>query len=336
MLAANLATEYPLSTHVANPGSGTIIVDHVSDDRYYREGTPIQLRAQPSPLWEFVRWTGDIEGRDPAAMIQMDRPIHVEAVFSQAPEIKPGSSQSVVLPTADYTFFVYDKVSGYRVHAPANASELRISFDSSTPGADVGLFVTADSEFLPWRYGEDGRTPMFLADFQSRSNGSSETIVITPDSIPPLDAASAYHVSLVVFTPRTEIRGTLRAEFKQDFSPHPSAAASPRALTFVSPSHTDPASQFIRLANDGVASLRYAVDSDQEWLSAYPGNGFIASGATAKIEVSVQAAGRWPDTYRGELKVTSPVQDAENPVLLASIPVTFVVVPAYASDSTPQ
>ena len=83
------------------------------------------------------------------------------AVFSQAPELAPGSTEAVVLPGSNYSFRVYDKALGFRVHVPPGASELSINFEPSTPGADVGLFVTAGAEHLDWRYGEDGQTPGF-------------------------------------------------------------------------------------------------------------------------------------------------------------------------------
>ena len=189
VLTAQFASEFPLTTHVARRDSGSVAVDPASSDRYYGAGTSVALRANPAPSWEFVRWLGDIEGHDPTAEVEIDRPLHVEAVFSQAPEIKPGTTETIELPSTNYNFFVYDRASGRRIHLPDNASELRIAFDSSTPDVDVGLFVTADSERLPWNYIEGGRTPEFHADFQSRSPTSLESIEINAGSNPPLDTA---------------------------------------------------------------------------------------------------------------------------------------------------
>ncbi|MCY4595101.1 MAG: hypothetical protein OXC19_09925, partial [Bryobacterales bacterium] len=60
------------------------------------------------------------------------------------------------MPATTYRFVVYDRESGYRVEPPADASEIRISYQSTTPGVDVDLFVRAGSENLPWDYADDG------------------------------------------------------------------------------------------------------------------------------------------------------------------------------------
>ncbi len=328
LLTAKLVAEHPLSTKVAPPAAGRIVVDPAPHDRYYNAGTPVYLRAEPSPSWEFVRWIGDVDGREAATTIRMDRPMFAAAVFSQAPELAPGSTEAVVLPGSNYSFRVYDKALGFRVHVPPGASELSINFEPSTPGADVGLFVTAGAEHLDWRYGEDGQTPDFRADFQSRTPGSSRTIVITRASSPALVAGSAYHVSLVVFAPSTEVRGALTATTESLTSTRPAAGASPRALTFVSPSNLDPAPQVIRLTNKGAGQLRFSISSDQTWLSALPANGALASGAGTEIEVRVLGAGTWPETHYGNLAIVPVMEGAEGSPVIESVPVTFVVMPA--------
>ena len=325
VIRAKIAEEYPLSTRVSNSDAGATHVDPPAEDRYYRDGATVHLTAVPNSGWKFVRWIGDIGHRDPATMIEIDRPMHTEAVFSQARELRSGVPESVLLPSTNYNFKLYDRASGFRVEPPAQASEIRISFEASTPGAEVDLFVKAGSESLGWDYAEDGQTPIFHADYQSTLPGSSETVVITPDSDPPLDVANTYYVSLVVFTPFTKIEGTLRTAIQRGSSPRPSADASPRALTFVSPPDSDPAPQVIRLTNEGSGSLRYLIDSDRSWLFVSPSDGSLLSGAHVEIEVGVQSAGVWPDTHRGQLTITPAGQEDQDPEGIAAIPVTFVV-----------
>ena len=333
-LTAQFASEFPLTTHVARTDSGSVSIDPASGNRYYRAGTSVAIRANPAPSWEFLRWIGDIQGRDATATVEMDRPIHVEAVFSQTPEIKLSVAETVELPATNYRFFVYDQASGFRVHPPDNAGELIIKFESTTSEVDVGVFVTADSDRLLWHYKEDG-TAEFHADFQSRSPSSLESIKINAESSPPLDTASTYFVSLVVFTPFTEIRGTLEAQVSHNTSVRRAASPSPRALTFVSSGANDPAPQLLRLANDGIGFLRYEISSDQYWLATSIGNGFLAAGANAEIEVRVNGAGLWSDTHRGELKITSPVRNSEYPLVLATVPVTYVQAPPDIGDEPP-
>ena len=138
-----------------------------------------------------------------------------------------------------------------------------------------------------------------------------------------------------MFTPFTEVRGTLKAEVSYNASVRRAASASPPALTFVSSSAADPAPQLFRLTNDGIGFLRYEISSNQDWLATSVGNGFLARGAKAEIEVRVHGAGLWSDSHRGELKITSPVRDAENPLVLATVPVTYVQVPPDMGDEPP-
>ncbi len=331
VLTAKFASEYPLSASVANPESGRIVANPASADRYYREGTRVNLVAQPAPSWQFVGWSGDIRGQGPSTTIEMDRPMYVKAMFSRSPSLKPGNPVDVTLPSTNYNLQIYDQEEGFLVHVPDDTTEMSISFAATSPGADVGLFVNAgvnaDSNRLRWNYEEDGRTPEFHADFQERSADGTGTVVISRNSTPPLSSARTYYVSLVVFSPGVEVRGTLSVALKKAPSPFPSATIRPGAMAFVSSSGADPVPQTIRLANDGRGALRYVVSSDQRWLSVSPASGQIATGAKAEVAVRVNAAGARPDTHQGRLTITSPARGSEEPVELGTIPVTFVVVP---------
>ncbi len=332
-VSANVASEFPLSTAVANPDSGTITVDPASSDTFYRDGVSVRLAAIPSPGWEFVQWRGGVESRESSATIAMNRPSHVEAVFSQTGEVRPGEPVRASLPATNYRFIVHDRESGYRVEPPSDTSEIRITYESITSGVEVDLFVRAGSEHLPWDYGDDGRTPEFGADYQSTLPGSTETIVINADSNPPLDPSETYYASLVVFSPRTRIEGSISAEIDRGRSSGPSAEASPHALTFVAPPDADPATRKVRLTNKGTSSFHYVVDLDRAWLSANPANGTLGGGLTAEIEVGALAAGAWPDTHSGSLTVMASPPNSQVMEPVAAIPVTFVVTPASAGDS---
>ena len=332
-VSATVTSEYPLFTDVANPDSGTITVDPASTDSFYRDGASVRLAAVPLSGWEFVQWLGSFESRESSATVAMNRPMHVEAVFSQTSEVRPGEPASVTFPSTNYTFFVYDRESGFRVEPPSDASEIRISFESTTPGVEVDLFVRAGSESLPWNYGDDGRTPEFSADYRSTLQGSSETVVINANSNPPLDQSETYYASLVVFSPRTRIEGAVSTEIDRGPSSRPSAKSSPRALTFVSPPDADPATQIVRLTNRGTSSFRYVIDLDRAWLAATPANGTLGEGSTAEIEISALSASVWPDTHGGRLTVMASGPNAQTQETVAAIPITFVVTPVSTGDS---
>ncbi len=327
VLTAHFAKEYPLTTSVSNPEGGSVTVAPTSNDSYYKEGTSVLLQARPAPSWEFVGWNGDFTGRAPSTTIQTDRPMHVEAVFSRSPEIRPTTPVDVVLPSTNYNFYIYDGERGFRLHAPEDTAKLKVSFADSPPDVEVGLFVTANSERLSWAYRSDGRTPEFYADFQSRSVDGSQSVVITPESDPPLDPTATYYVSLAVFSPFTEVRGTLRAELQKNSRPYPTASASPRALAFVSSDGADPERQTFRLQNDGRGTIQYVITSNQKWLSVSAKSGLVMSRAGIDVEVRVHAAGVRSDTHQGTLTITSPVSAGKDPIPLATVHVTFVSLP---------
>lgn len=188
--------------------------------------------------------------------------------------------------------------------------------------------MDADSESLTWRYGEDGTTPIFEVDFQSVSSGSSESVVISRDSERGLGTALAYYISLVVHTPRTRIDGTLRASIRLDSESPPISIASPRALTFVARVDRDPAAQIVRLSNDGLGSLQFAIESGSTWLIANPCSGTFAAGGSEEITISVASAGVAPDTHWGNLVVRRSDLPQDDPSGRIEIPVAFAAVPA--------
>lgn len=325
-LSAHIASEFPLSTAVANRGSGSITVTPASTDAFYRDGASVRLTAVPSTNWEFVQWRGSIDSWESDTTVVLDRPAHVEAVFSQTSEVRPGKPVPVTLPATNYRFFVYDRESGFRVEPPRDASEIRISYESTTPGVEVDLFAHVGSERLRWNYGDDGKTPVFRADFQSILRGSTEAVVINADSSQPLDSSKTYYVSLVVFSPRTRIEGAISVEIDRGPSSRRLVAASPRALTMVSPSNVDPVAQAVRLTNAGASAVRYIVELDQAWLSTNPTSGTLASGSTVKIAVGALTAGVPPGIHDGRVTVVDSGPNSRTNESVATIPVTFVVL----------
>ena len=332
-LRATFTAEHTLTTDVANPVSGTITVDPMSTDTFYRDGTTVRLSAVPSPGWEFVQWGGSMESRESGPTITMNRPKHVEAVFSRTREVRSGEPVQFSLPATNYRFEIYDEEAGFRVEPPIDARESRISYESTTPGVEVDLFVRAGSERLSWNYAADGNTPEFRADFRSTLPGSTESVVINADSSPPLDPSETYYASLVVHSPHTAIEGEIRAETERSTSLRPSVTVSPQALTFVSPPDLDPATQTGRLANEGAGPVHYVVDRNQTWLSATPGRGTMGAGSTAEIEVATRAAGVWPDTHGGRLTIMFSATNGQPAGTAVSVPVTLVVTPWSPRDT---
>ena len=329
-LVAVVVSEYPLSTSVGNPLSGSVAVDPVSDDGHYSDGAVIRATAEPAPGWNFVGWSGDAGGDNPVIEIEMDRPKHVEPVYSRSHSIDSGVPESVVLPPMGSLSTARAQVARYRLRPDPGSSEIRIGFELLTPGAVVDLFVNAGSEPTLSGYGTAGRPAANLSDFRLRPSLASEQIVITPDTQPPLDPDNTYYVTLVAGPGRGTIRGKLVAEFGGS-GLHPLASASPRAFTFVSPARRDPAPQEIRLSNSGNGTMRYRVDSSHPWLTALPLSGVVRPGDSTDLTVSVTAAGVVPDTHRGRLSIYQGDESVAHSLEPLTVPVWYVVTPDEAS-----
>ncbi len=332
-LSARFTNEYPLFVDVERPESGMIRVDPESADRYYPEGTEVRLTAVPSAGWGFVGWRGAVTGRDAVTALQIIRPTGVEAVFSQAREARPGLTSQVFLPATNYRFWIYDSEDGFRISPPADASEVRISFEATTTGAEVDLFVRAGTDALPWNYGDDGRTPEFVADYRSTLPGSREAVVINAKSDPPLDPSETYYASLVVFSRRTRVQGVLEVETVRGDTARPAAAVNPKALTFVLPNATAPAAQVVRLANHGADPLRFEVIAHEPWLTATPSSGSLSGGSELEIAVATAPAGLVPSARTGELTIHAAGASSLIMETVGAVPVTMVVIPASGQST---
>ena len=93
--------------------------------------------------------------------------------------------------------------SGYQIAVPAGATRLEVRIRTTTPGADVDLYVREGSQ--PVVSGGS-----VVADYRSESDTGDETIVITPQSNPPLRSGT-YFIALGLFTPNVRVQGTIVA-----------------------------------------------------------------------------------------------------------------------------
>jgi hypothetical protein len=293
-ITAEIVPEFPLSIAVAQPGSGNVTVDPASLDGYYRQGTLVQVLAQPAEGWAFSGWIGEIGTDDPVARFAMDRPMYVRAGFAKGgqPEVEeetPGES----FPEQDLVD--HDRTVGYD-WLPSEATEDGFSFETGPAGADVVGFASPDQRPL-LRHGEaDDGTPGSSWGLRSQAPGYSAN----------LGAADAG-------------RGA---------SPSAPPWTRPRAQTFVSSAAYDPVPQVVELVNHGAGPTRFVVESDRPWLSIYPREGTLASGERAQIAVSVSAAGMVPETYRGRLVIRQIPAGILADSLAETVAVTLVAVPS--------
>lgn len=73
--------------NVETIGSGTVIEEIYNEkNKSYEFMTQLQLTAQPSELWEFVRWEGDLTGEENPIKLTVDGPKNIEAIFERIEE----------------------------------------------------------------------------------------------------------------------------------------------------------------------------------------------------------------------------------------------------------
>ena len=325
-LKLHVGKEFALNTRTV--GAGAIEITPASDDGYYADGARVNLQASPADGWLFVGWNRDLDGSYPNHAFPMDRFRQVEAVFTQARRLWPGSSRSFDLDETNYTYFPYLDEQAFYVDVPPGATELALRAEISTPSVDLDLYVRRGSE-VEWDFEK-------TADYADDGDGPRREVVVTRRSDPPL-RPGPYFIALVSRTPFTAIKGRLSARVEGSGREPPDISANPRALTFVAPANADPQPQRIELVNSGHDELRFTLGTNTTWLGAEPRLGVVRGGESVVIEIAPRSPGLQSGHYTGELMVTSqagtteaaPSDDAAGPVaVLATVEVTFVKLPA--------
>ena len=134
-----------------------------------------------------------------------------------APEVQTSFSFSPVTEP-----LLFNGHYSYGIVVPASATRLEVRLTTTTPDADVDLFVRFGSDV-----GQSGSA--VVAEYRSTGPTGGETITITPSSTPAL-RAGAYYISLAVFTTGIPISGTLLASLGS--APAPRLEAAPASLDF--------------------------------------------------------------------------------------------------------
>lgn len=325
-LKLHVGKEFELRTRTI--GEGTVEITPPSEDGYYAEGTRVTLQATPAAGWRFVNWNRGLVGSYPNHAFPMDRFRQIEAVFTQARRLWPGSSLSFDLDSTNFTYFRYRGEDAFYVNVPPGAEKLTVSTEISTRSVDLDLYVRRGLE-LGWGFEQ-------TADYADDGSGSEREVVITRQSDPPL-RPGPHFIALVSRTPFTGFEGQILARVAGSGPEPPDISLNPRALTFVAPASADPQPQRIELVNSGQAELRFSLGTKSAWLGAEPSQGTVRGGASVVIEVAPRSAGLQTGHYTGKLVVTSQEDttepsasgDAPDSVdILAAADVTFVKLPA--------
>lgn len=99
------------------------------------------------------------------------------------------------------TAALYNGTNGFQIAVPNGSQRVEIELRTTTPGADVDLYVRA------------GQEPAFAnlqvqADHRSEGPDGNETIIITPQSRPPLQSGT-YFIALLVLNRNLAVTGQL-------------------------------------------------------------------------------------------------------------------------------
>ena len=264
-LRLDLVREYLITGRPVGsvPRDARLQITPESEDGYYEEGTQVTMTAVPMADRHFAGWVGAVSGSELAQTVVADAPKGLWPVFTQSQPVAPGESIEVTLAATDQ-LELHNRSDGYNVLIPSDANALTVTFQSTTPGAEVDLYMSLGREVTE-RQGGDGETATIIADFESKTAGSNESITINRSSVPPL-MNEIYSIGLAVHPTQTQIQGTLSVEIQRSGI----TGASPTALTFVSTNTSDPAPQTIRLSHAMTGSVRYRIDSSLASVNGLP------------------------------------------------------------------
>lgn len=291
-ISAEIVPEVPLSFSVAQSGTGTVTVEPASVDGYYPKGTAVRVTAKPSFGWTFAGWIGEIGSVDPAAQLEMVRPIHLKASFSLVGSLQVDEENILEEPFLGQGLTGSERMTG-DFWPPSEPAEDLFRIQTLPPDGVVERFVEMSRLGLVRPRAADTTAQTSSLDFRSRV----------------LDYSGS-------------VGSGVRSETIA------SDVASLRAKTFVSPLGYDPEPQVLGLVNHSQQQMRFVVESDRPWLFAYPSEGTLARGESTQIAVSVSSAGIPPETYRGQLVIRQIPADVVGVGVAETVHVTFVSVPS--------
>ena len=285
----------------------------------------MQLTAQPDPGFKFVTWIGDVSGTENPKSLLMDSSIWVKAFFLDSQRFE--SDRLIFREPVEWLFGPGTArphgYNGYWINVPRGATQLTIHLVTATQDADVDLY--ANRELYPSGprriRGENNEEIIgYKSQYLSTGPGGNESIMITPESSPPLEPGP-YFIAINVRTAGVRVKGTLTAEVNVSESaisanvPH---FGFPASLLTKTVKGENPPPQDLEIRNSGGGTLDYQITTDQSWLSVSPDQG-SSMGETDTVEIAVDPANLEPGAFEGAITITAPT------VWPITVPVTLVV-----------
>ena len=231
-------------------GRGSVTVSLESPNGYHEDSSTVQLTAVPSRDYEFVSWLDDLQGSQNPQSLLMDSFKRVTAVFGYGKDGPPR------LVDGETHYLNFEGVQ-YWVFVPPKATRLEIHLVNYRLNSPVALYVSR------------GRWWTINSQYSSETQDRAQSIVITPDSSPPLQEGLYFiNVRGSEFPPLGEITASVTvpdAKIEANV-PHFDYPVS----LIVTRVGEGAGTQILGIRNSGRGILNYQIATDQPWLSVYP------------------------------------------------------------------
>ncbi len=333
-LAANFRRQVVLDT--GGSGSAITVDPPGSDGGYHDLSSTVWLTAQ-RPRWEFVSWLGDLSGSENPKALLMDSPKRVAALFMDWGNFTSGK---IVSGKPISMRFGTSSGSGrdYWIVVPPGATKLEVHLETDNRRGVIDLHANYGSE--PFAVYSSSRIVRYESAHSSRGTSRDKSIVITPESSPPL-RPGPYFVNVHHRTYTGRAQGQLRVNLtvvEAEIAAKVPHFGIPASLITTREGEVPPP-QILEVRNAGEGILNYQLATDQPWLSVSPDQG-SAMEETDIIEIRADPMAMEPGTFEGTITITEDKPGSGRRSSFApptawpvKVPVTFIVIPESGEDS---
>ena len=329
--------------HTGGGGSPITVDPPGSDDGYHDLASTVWLTAQDQGR-EFVSWLGDLSGSENPKSLLMDSPKLVGALFIhwrdfRSGKIVPGKTIPLRFGTS------FDSRSDYWIVVPEGATKLEVRLETDHRRGAIDLH--ANYGFAPYIPYSSRRFGRYLSAHSSRGTSRYKSIVITPESSPPI-RPGPYFIKVHQSTNTGRAQGKLKVNLtvaEAEIAAKAPHFGIPASLIITREGEAAPM-QTLEVRNAGEGMLNYKIATDQPWLTVSPDQG-SAMEEPDVIEIRADSMAMEPGTFEGAVTITER-PPAEGFTGLFSkhkpaawplkVPVTLIVIPESweePSDSIP-
>ena len=244
---ADFKQQFLLTARPDRAWRGSVEVAPAPDDDFHDAGSSVQLTAIPRIGYQFVAWldeNGERISHDNPMTLTMDDQGLAVAFFSELPaESTTEMPTTNLISGAPPTEFSLPPVSeathftggpAFTVEVPEGAASLTVKLETRNPRVDIDLYVRHGAK-------PELSDTMIVSDYSATLPTGDETIVITPQSKPPLQSGT-YFITFVLFETFVEVRSAISAVVAT--APADQAAFNALVVGRRMLSSTEPASQY--------------------------------------------------------------------------------------------